>query len=168
MILTLAEYKAYKNLTANTYDARDQVYVDYVSELIKSYCRRTFTDYYSTNLVETFRTSGSRLFLSETPIQEIVSVVDDKNTAVTHTFDAKTGILYGTFGSHIVVTYKGGYDGVANVPYDLKLATILMIEFYKEEHYVRSKQQNTTEVQFETTTENIPPHIKIILNKYRI
>jgi hypothetical protein len=48
-LITLAEYKAYNGINSTTQDAEINVLIPKISQLIKTYCNRTFIDFYDEN-----------------------------------------------------------------------------------------------------------------------
>jgi len=86
-LIDLGDYKAYSNITSTTADAKLNTLIGHVSALIKTYCNRSFLDFYTTNKVEYFNGGGHDfIYLTEIPIKEIVSVEERK----TNTLDKKT------------------------------------------------------------------------------
>jgi hypothetical protein len=86
-LVDLGAYKAYSNINSTNNDAKLNQLIIHVSALIKTYCNRSFLDYYTTNRVEYFNGGGHDfIYLTEIPIKEIVSVEErksnrlDKNT----------------------------------------------------------------------------------------
>ena len=51
-LVTLQQYKDFAGLTSIKNDARINVVIDQVSQLVKTYCGSTIVDYASTNKVE--------------------------------------------------------------------------------------------------------------------
>ena len=175
MLITLAEYKEFKKLTSPKSDTRDTALIAHVSTLIQVYCRRTFVDYYGTNKTEYFH-HGCPVFLTETPIVDIVSVQDKDDEDVEYVL-ADDGVLHGEFPvgiNALKVIYKGGYeenianDIAYNIPKDLKMAIILLVEYYKEEHYIKRRGSGSDFVEYIGNDESFPGYIKLILNQYRI
>lgn len=79
-LIDLGEYKAYSNITSTTADAKLNTLIGHVSALVKTYCNRSFLDYYTTNKVEYFNGGGHDfIYLTESPIKEIVSVEERKS-----------------------------------------------------------------------------------------
>jgi hypothetical protein len=86
-LIDLGDYKAYSNINSTTADAKLNTLVGHISALIKTYCNRSFIDYYTSNKVEYFNGGGHDfIYLTEIPIREIVSVEERK----TNTLDKKT------------------------------------------------------------------------------
>ena len=147
-LVTLQQYKDFAGLTSIKNDARINVVIDQVSQLVKTYCGSTIVDYASTNKVEYKNIKDSivdTIILDESPLIQVVSVqertsqadayvtlitensdssgkyeyvVDDESDSITRT--NSTGNKYWAKGMKSVkVTYKAGYT---STPEDLKLA----------------------------------------------
>jgi hypothetical protein len=86
-LVDLGDYKAYTNINSTTADAKLNTLIGHVSALVKTYCNRSFLDFYTTDKVEYFNGGGHDfIYLTEIPIREIVSVEERK----TNTLDKKT------------------------------------------------------------------------------
>jgi hypothetical protein len=53
-LITLQEYKTAEGITQPKEDARLNVLIPSISQLVKTYCGNSFVDFYSTNKTETF------------------------------------------------------------------------------------------------------------------
>jgi hypothetical protein len=49
LLVALDEFKAYKNITNSEKDSSLLIIISAASQLAKTYCRRTFIDYYDTD-----------------------------------------------------------------------------------------------------------------------
>jgi len=76
-LVTLQQYKDFAGLKSLEHDARINVVIDSVSQLVKSYCGTSLIDYASTNKVE-YKTIKDSLvktiILDESPLIQVVSV----------------------------------------------------------------------------------------------
>ena len=172
-LITLAEYKNYKSLSNPENDSVLQTIISSVSNLIKTYCGRTFIDFYSNTKTEyvTVKPGVSAILLQEVPIREIINVVSDGLSIVDDvTIDKSTGIIYSprapfTPGASILsISYTGGF---VDTPADVKLACLELVDYYyKEEHRAKRSFGGTT-VEYEQTKNSWPFHIQSILNNYR-
>ena len=156
-LITLQEYKTAEGITQPKEDARLNVLIPSISQLVKTYCGNSFVDYYSTNKTETFNIelATHTVQLTESPVNTIVSV--EEATAYGSTLTALTigaqeyalnkstdCILRTTSAGYknwplgietVKVVYTAGYSAV---PADLKLAVIdLMTYYFKNEHKER-------------------------------
>lgn len=53
-LVTLAEYKSFVGITSTNFDTEVKSLIPMISEYVKTYCDRTFIDYYDDSKVETF------------------------------------------------------------------------------------------------------------------
>ena len=158
-LVTLQQYKDFAGLTSIKNDARINVVIDQVSQLVKTYCGSTIVDYASTNKVEYKNIKDSiveTIILDESPLIQVVSVqertsqadayvtlitensdssgkyeyvIDTESDSITRT--NSTGNKYWPKGMKSVkVTYKAGYT---NTPEDLKLAVFDLIKYYMKD-----------------------------------
>ena len=158
-LVTLQQYKDFAGLKSLEHDARINVVIDSVSQLVKTYCGSALIDYASTNKVEYINIKDSlvdTIILEESPLIQVVSVeerttqadsyvtlitensdnsgkyeyiVDDESDSITRT--TSTGTKYWAKGMKSVkVTYKAGYT---STPDDLKLAVFDLIKYYMKD-----------------------------------
>lgn len=74
-LFTKAEYKTYANVSSGGLDSRVDLLIPMVSDLVKTYCGRTFKDYYTTYKTEYHNGAGSvYVDLVEAPIRDIKEV----------------------------------------------------------------------------------------------
>ena len=75
-LITLQDYKTAEGITQPKDDARLNVLIPSVSQLIKTYCGNSFVDYYSSNKTENFTINWGTYIvqLTESPVNAIVSV----------------------------------------------------------------------------------------------
>lgn len=181
-LITKAEYKAYAGINSTNKDAEIDALIPRVSALVKTYCRRSFVDYYNTDLVEYFNGPSILFPLKEYPIVSITSVEKSIDYGATYdtlveytdyALDMSRGVVHAMiptgFPEYIngyKVTYKAGY---ALVPEDLKLAVIDLITYYiRNDSAIHSnKAPGTSAVQIEyISTTSLPAHIKRVLDLY--
>jgi hypothetical protein len=158
-LVTLQQYKDFAGLQSIKNDARINVVIDQVSQLVKTYCGSTIIDYASTNKVEYKNIKDltvETIILDESPLIEVVSVqertsqadsyvtlitensdssgkyeyvVDDESDSIIRTNSTST--RYWPKGMKSVkVTYKAGYT---STPEDLKLAVFDLIKYYMKD-----------------------------------
>jgi hypothetical protein len=180
-LITLAEYKAYAGITSPNQDTVINAIIPKVSELVKSYCRRTFVDYYDDPKSELFN-GGDKLLLTETPVASVTSVEYSADYGQTYTTLTKfTDWAYDPYYVAIVpittkefplavsgyrVTYNAGYD---SLPDDLKLAVMDLVTYYRKNdgsvHSPKAPGTNTVQIEYISTT-TLPAHIRRILDMY--
>jgi hypothetical protein len=190
-LITLQEYKTAEGITQPKDDARLNVLIPSVSQLVKSYCGNSFVDYYSSNKTETFTIDWSThvVQLTESPVNTIVSVQEaqsyggDYNTLTTgaqqYALSTKTDCIYRTTTSGykdwpigvdtVKVVYTAGYS---TIPGDLKLSVLDLVTYYlKDEHKLRQSIAGASlQNQGSSTQQNnvgFPDHIKRVLDLYR-
>ena len=163
-LVTLQQYKDFAGLKSLEHDARINVVIDSVSQLVKTYCGSTIIDFASTNKVEHFNIKDnhtSTIILEESPLIEVVSVqertsqADSYVTLITENSDSSgkyeyvvdmdtdsinrttstTDKSFAKGMKAVKVTYKAGYT---TTPEDLKLAVFDLIKYYlKDERKAR-------------------------------
>ena len=163
-LITLQQYKDFAGLTGVTMDARINVIVDSVSQLVKNYCGTSIIDDYSSAKTEYFDildAKTTRIMLDEGPIVAVTSVqeresqADSYVTLITENSDSSgkyeyiidsttdsiirttsTGTKNFRIGHKAVkVVYTAGYSAT---PADLKLAVFDLIKYYlKDERKAR-------------------------------
>ena len=193
-LISLADYKTAEGIQATKDDAKLELLVSSVSQLVKTYCNNTFVDYYSTAKTETFNIDYGESFvqLTESPVVAITSVKERNSATADYTtlsenteyyFDAKTDSVYRLMSGDVEksfergkgavqVVYTAGYDGASNLPGDLQLAVIDLITYYhKDEHKARQTIAGASiQNQSSTSQRNnvaFPDHIKRVLDLYK-
>jgi len=179
-LVTKSEYKTYMGITSTNSDSEIDFLIPKVSDLVKSYCRRTFVDYYSNIKVEVYDGGFKELLLKETPLVSIASVQYSSDYGKTYTTltkftdwvqkdDSVVSIAHSVFPEAINgyrINYFAGYD---SVPGDLRLAVLDLIEYYSRNngsvHSSRDLNPNTTQINYVSST-NLPAPIKRILDQY--
>lgn len=180
-LITKAEYKAYKNLTTPNHDAEIDALIPKVSELVKTYCNRTFLDYAEEAKTEYFNGGVGALILKEWPVIAIDSVEYSADygqtyTPITEFVDwvhddgyiaaiSPTGFARQLRGYK--VTYKAGYE---TLPEDLKLAVMDLLNYYRQNdaavHSTKAPGTNSVQIEYISTT-TLPAHIRRILDLYK-
>lgn len=183
-LITREEYKAYVGINSPNSDAIIDAIIPKVSELVKTYCRRTFVDYVNDNKTEVTNGGyGSRLFLKEYPVisvgevgystdygQTYVALVEFTEYVVDKETDSILSLDDLGFPTQVngyQVTYTAGYE---ELPLDLKLAVMDLVTYYvKNDMAVHSpKAPGTNSVQVEyITTSALPAHIRRVLDLYK-
>ena len=83
-LITLQQYKDFAGLTGVTMDARINVIVDSISQLVKNYCGTSIIDDYSSAKTEYFDildARTTRVMLDEGPIRAVTSVSERESQA---------------------------------------------------------------------------------------
>jgi len=185
-LVTVNQYKSYRGITGNTEDTKLNIIVPSVSSLVKTYCGRSFVDYYSTNKVEYFSMKWPQnvIFLGEIPIVEIVSVEEFATSqeganyvtlsAPQYAVDVFLDAIYRIEGGRrqdfplgingVKVTYKGGYE---QLPSDLRLAVTDLITYYLKEEWKPEKNQGSFTIRNDGAEPTFPDHIKRVLDLYK-
>lgn len=187
-LVSLDEFKAYKKIVKDEDDSKLSIMIRSASQLAKTYCRRTFVDYAATDKVEYFDgDSLDTLFVNEFPIINVTSV-EVAPDGVTYTaltvnedyfvdteVDAIRTVdgLPFTVGSYpsfksVKVTYSAGFD---EVPEDLKIAVMDLVEYYRQEEYTPRKAFEASSIENlgfrEGGKASLPAHIKRIFEMYK-
>lgn len=181
-LVTKAEYKAYAGISSTNQDAEIDSLIPKVSELVKSYCRRTFVDYVDDVKVEVFKGGFNEILLTEFPVIQISSVQKSTDYGQTYTKLVKYTdwvqdgdsifSLDPTNGfSELIQGYKVSYfAGYESVPEDLKLAVLDTIQYYLKNssavHSTKSVSPNTMQVEYLSGSQ-FPAHIRRVLDMYK-
>ena len=83
-LITLQQYKDFAGLQGVQHDARINVIIDSVSQLVKNYCGTNFIDNYSSAKTQYFDITDSRttrIMLDEGPIVSVTSVQERESQA---------------------------------------------------------------------------------------
>jgi len=190
-LITLQEYKTAEGISQPKEDARLNVLIPSVSQLVKTYCGNSFVDFFSTNKTETFSIEWSThlVQLTESPVNTIVSVQEATSyggalTTLTvgareYALNKATDCIYRTTSGGykpwpigietVKIVYTAGYSAV---PADLKLAVLDLVTYYlKDEHKARqsiagaSIQNQSSSTQRDNVS--FPDHIKRVLDLYK-
>lgn len=182
-LVTKTEYKTYTGISSTTQDAEIDLLIPKVSELVKSYCRRSFIDGLDDMLIQRSNGGFSKILLKESPITQILSVEQSINYGQTYTelleftdwvldTEDNTITALGDLGfikavNGYQISYYAGYE---TVPEDLKLAVLDLVTYYRKND--GSVHNNRTpggggSVQLEyIMNTNFPAHIKRVLDLY--
>ena len=193
-LISLADYKTAEGIQATKDDAKLELLITSVSQLVKTYCNNTFVDHYSSAKTELFNIEYGESFvqLTESPILAITSVKERDDATSSYTtltnnedyyVDSKTDSIYRLSSGGVEkrfkngkgaveVVYTAGYDGASNLPGDLQLAVIDLITYYhKDEHKARQTIAGASiQNQGSTSQRNnvaFPDHIKRVLDLYK-
>jgi hypothetical protein len=179
-LITKAEYKTYAGITSVNQDAEIDLLIPKVSELVKTYCRRTFVDFYDEAKIEMFEGGYGSLILKETPVTQVISVQQSTDYGQTYTKLTKFSdwVQSGDFVVSVnprgfeplingyKVSYFAGYE---TVPEDLKLAVLDLVTYYRKNdgaiHSTKAPGTNAVQIEYISTT-SLPAHIKRVLDQY--
>ena len=180
-LITLTEYKELEGITSTQHDARTEVIIDSVSQLVKTYCGNSIIDFYTSDKTEelTIAFNTNQIQLTESPVNNIDSIQERESETAAYTtltastdyvLDKTTDIVY-RIGSNwdrgvnsVKIVYNAGY---ATTPADLKLAVADLVTHYlKGEHKERRTIQGAT-IQNQRSDLPFPDHIKRVLDLYK-
>lgn len=179
-LVSKSDYKNYLGITSTNKDQELDFLIPKVSSLVKTYCRRTFIDYYDEAKTEYFDGGYDKIILQETPVVIVKEVALSTNYGQTYTKLTKytdwvdIGDTVRCIGTDKFYEYLRGYRvtytaGYETVPEDLKLAVLDLIEYYTKNnsavHVNRDVTPNVTQIQYVATT-HFPAHIKRVLDQY--
>jgi hypothetical protein len=180
-LVTKQEYKTYAGINSTNHDAEIDFLIPKVSQLVKTYCKRTFVDYFDEAKIELFKGGHQNLILKETPVTQVISVERSTNYGQTYSKLTKfsdwvqdgdnivslhaTGVWPELINGY-KVTYFAGYEVV---PPDLKLAVLDLLTYYRKNdgaiHSSKAPGTNSVQIEYVSTT-NLPAHIKRIFDQY--
>lgn len=180
-LITKAEYKSHVGINTPNQDSEIDSIIPKVSQLVKSYCKRSFIDYVNDPKSERFNGGIDVYYLKEYPILEVSSVemsMDRGKSYITLTEDdyvldyqneALVPLFSDEFPHYIngyVVTYTAGYE---TLPEDLKLALFDLVTYYRKNdsavHSPKAPGTNSVQIEYITTT-SLPAHIRRVLDMY--
>ena len=190
-LITLQDYKTAEGITQPKDDARLNVLIPSVSQLVKTYCGNSFVDYYSSAKTEFINIDWGTYIvqLTESPINSITSVQErtsysgDYTTLTTGAYEyyleSSTDSIFRTTSAGyknwptgvgaVKVVYTAGWS---TIPKDLELAVIDLITYYlKDEHKSRRTLAGASIQNESSTSQNnnvaFPDHIKRVLDLYK-
>tara|TARA_E500000331_G_scaffold143961_1_gene140258 strand:+ start:374 stop:964 length:591 start_codon:yes stop_codon:yes gene_type:complete len=191
-LITLQQYKTAEGISAPKDDARLNVLIPSVSQLVKTYCGNSFVDFFSSNKTETFTLNWgtSIVQLTESPVNSIVSVQERQSYsdsyatlttgAYEYALDSATDSILRTLSSGRYKNWPQGVDavrvvytaGYSTIPADLKLAVLDLVTYYlKDEHKQRQSIAGASLQNQGSTSQNnnvsFPDHIKRVLDLYK-
>ena len=155
-LITLQQYKDFAGLQGVQTDARINVIIDSVSQLVKNYCGTSFIDFYSSDKTEFFDildNNTTRIMLGESPLVSVSQVQEREDqsssyvTLITENSDSSdkyeymidtvtdsivrtnstTDIPFPRGRKAVKVVYRAGYS---STPEDLKLACFDVVKYY--------------------------------------
>ena len=192
-LITLNTYKTAESIQSTKDDAKLELLIESVSQLVKTYCGNTIVDFYADDSRKTETLSinwaSNIVQLTESPVRTVHSVKERENLSQSYVtltanedyyVDLATDSIYrvnsnGTAKNWpngpgaVEVIYNAGYE---LVPDDLKLAVIDLITYYhKDEHKARQTIAGASiQNQGSSSQRNnvaFPDHIKRVLDLYK-
>ena len=186
-LITLAEYKLYAGIKSAEQDDKINALITSISSFVKSYCNRSFIDFYDTYKTEYYGQGYDILFLKEQPIVTDTSgnpelTVELKYYAgeayqtaiadIDYIYDFELEALkslnedgFPKLPNAVKVTYKGGFD---QTPEDLKLGIYDLITYYLKGESSPRKSLNSNQISVEyVKSSDLPAHIKRVFDLYR-
>ena len=180
-LITRQEYKEYAGIKSTNYDLEIDALIPRVSQLVKSYCKRTFVDYMDVDKVDVFNGGCDKLILAESPAVSVSLVEFSDNYGQTYTPLTKF-VDWVDDGDYVLptssdgywprklrgykVTYRAGYD---DVPDDIALAALDLVTYYRKNdnavHSNKAPSTNGTSIEY-LVNANFPAHIKRVLDLY--
>lgn len=179
-LATLTEYKAYAGISSTNFDSEITSLLPRVSQLVKSYCRRSFVDYADEARTEVYNGGTGALILTETPVLQVQAL--EFSTDYGQTYVPLLEFVDWYLDDICIrpinvrewpltargyrVTYTAGYEVL---PADVKLAVLDLITYYRQNdsavHSNKAPGTNSVQIEYVSTT-SLPAHIKRILDMY--
>jgi len=187
-LITLEEYKDISGITSDTVDDIVTSHLPGVSALVRNYCNREFNSHYEDELVEyhSIKFDIRAVFLREVPIVGVTSVrekvsgewnelvldedyiIDDYLDAIYRVNSSGNFLSFPIGINSVEITYTGGYG---NIPEDLKLAVVDLVDYYinNEHNTTKSNLQFTLKTGEEGSKgpSSWPKHVTKTLDLYR-
>lgn len=189
-ILTLAEYKSFEGLTKTDQDIKLNLLIEAASNLIKTYLGSIFSPAV-TPIVEYVSVDydTDRIYPQYYPITNLISVEESDRYTTDSTIHVplQTGTEYYLDGDSIVrvpgalgfanwpispatikITYEGGYADTVDMPSEIKLACIELVNYYKEKGFLPNRSiQGATIINAGAAVADLPAHVRAILDYYK-
>ncbi len=181
-LITKAEYKAYAGINSTNFDTEIDSLIPKVSAFIKTYCGRSFVDYFDEPKTEVFNGGVGAFILSETPVLAVQSVSFSNDYGQTYADLVEYSDWVLDQDTYIVaispsgwpkqlkgykITYVAGYE---TVPADLKLAVLDMVTYYRQNdaavHSPKAPGTNSVQIEY-ISSSTLPAHIRRILDLYK-
>ena len=188
-LITLDDYKSYNTVTSDTKDSKISLLISAVSALVENHCNRKFelethTEYHDAK--------QEVIYLKQFPLVEVVSVSVSKNGGLDYVdleeddedlfgyiVDIEDGCIstqitkinflntYSTPRKSLKVVYSAGYT---NIPVDLKLAVIDLVDYYKNNEHKPSMMIGGASLDnpMPYSSNRFPAHIQRVLDLYRL
>lgn len=181
-LVTLAEVKAYNNISSTNQDSIINLLIPQVSAFVKNYCNNTFIDYVCDAKTDIFSGGSPYLYLTESPIINLQSVEVSTDYGVTYTtlvsgtdyildleedrVQVLNAEIFPKYINGYKVTYYAGYE---TLPTDLKLAVLELTGYYlRSDMAIKSPAsigRNSMAIEY-ITTSKLPSHISRVLDYF--
>lgn len=177
-LVTLQEYKNHASINSTNQDGEVNALIVQVSALVKTYCKRSFIDYYDEAKIDYLDGGHGVLMLPETPVVNVISVSQSKDYGKTYQKLTKF-TDWVQRGDEIVSLDLRGFEELVNgykveyfagyekVPDDLKMAVLDLIMYYMRSdaavHSTRTLSPNTRQVEY-VMNSGFPSHIRRVLD----
>ena len=191
-LITLQDYKTAGGISQPKDDARLNVLIPSVSQLIKTYCGNSFVDFYSSAKTETLNIDWNThiVQLTESPVNTLTSVqertsYDGAYTTLTtgayeYYLNTNTDSIFRTNSGGGNQTWPKGVGAVkivytagwSVVPADLKLAVVDLITYYVKDEHKERRSIAGASIQNPGSSSQpnnvaFPDHIKRVLDLYK-
>lgn len=175
-LITLDEYKTYSSISSVEFDPKLSKLITGISALVREYCSRELITDGVTPIVEYNDGGNMDINVLEFPIISITSLEISTDYGVTYT--PTTDYVHHKVKDSIYLpnedlvelpnkyrlTYIGGY---LSTPEDLKLAVLDLVDYYHKNETVPKRMNNFVTIEY-VKTSDFPPHIKRVLDLYRV
>lgn len=180
-LITKTDYKAYMGISSTNQDTVIDLLIPKISAFVKTYCRRDFIDWVSTNTkIEYFNGGIPFYVVQEQPLISVQDLFYSTDYGQTYTalevyvdYVIDGDIIRPLTNTEFPYTLKGYrlvYNaGFTTVPPDLTLAVYDLLTYYlKNDATAKSVgRTNTTTMQIEYITDTaLPSNIKRVLDMY--
>lgn len=188
-LITIDDFKTYKMINSEDDDPIISLLIGSITTFIKEYTDRALIDYAHKDKVEYFDAlSYPEMYPNEFPLQAVTELAVSTDGGVSYTVlvedtdyfvdtqedriinnTGNIGFVAGTIAHKSGrLTYQGGYD---KTPADIKLAAMDLVEYYRKGEHAPSMSMQSANVDnpvFELPGSYLPPHIKRVLDLYRV
>ena len=188
-LVSLAEAKAYLNISVTTFDTQIQAMIDGASALIEDFCQnamveREFTEHY-TGGINLHKGGAKRIYLKHFPVAEVASITDDSGyvmPADQYVIWPEKGILEhfgywyvpqtttGSPGRWTVVYTAGRHADTASVIPSLKLACnmLLATRWMARSPGIQSQRIGDLSIAWDRNleSEGLPAEVRSMLGPY--
>jgi len=176
--ISLTEYKSYYNIASTNKDAQFTQAITYVSSWIRSYTGRSFDAAVTT---EYFSGDADIYFVENFPITSLLEVSTSLDGGATRTVLVEGTDFYADMSLGCVETTNGRlfrrkplfkflavkYTSVPDIPDDLKLAAILLVNYYLSEDFKPRKSTGVHNIDSVNESQQMPYYIQQSLDMYR-
>lgn len=179
--ITLEQYKTYAEIKSTENDRKLEGLITRAEEIIKNYCGLKFS---SATYTEDLDIEGNYVFLNQLPATSVTSVNYYDFEGVLQLIPSTEYRLYGDEGlleltsdavanvstskylnKQTRVVYVAGY---ADIPADIKQATMDLVKYYDKSEYMPLSSSNVRTIDYDVMQSvSLPPQIRRVLAFYR-